>query len=702
MSLSTAWHRRQAAAEALKTAKENGELRTRVEVKVRDEKGRVLAGKWPDSKKLFLPGGGVEEGETLQQAAKREVAEETGWVVKNVKITKEPPTVVPGESITHWAEAKATGKKNSPLKGADEGKFLRNVRFHPEEKITTVKDKKGAGPPPKTAGLDDDEMALTAIGAGGLLTGAGLTGNAILNRLPDLTPEGRGNLDDFLNVARNARTREQAVDPEFLANYAVAGNRVAGQPITPDGSLGADVIKQIRNAPGVRLVQGMTPMTAEHYRQFSLGLPETVTHMVNETFPGADFVEAGRPQHIMNALLEQRPELRNDPQNLARVFFESDVLTDDQRAVLTEEFRKKSDRYTRGIGPLTSVADAKPWLKPMARGTAALGGAAALGGLGYMAYKNASFGDDVREALGIDSKRDQAALHAALGATLFPVAGGAAGALKGGPAGGVGGVAGAATGAGIGAGLGAAALGIPLAAMANVSGYRPGVWGALGAIGGGALGAGLGNVTGAYHGAHTGTDKFGAWFSSDRDPNEAAARAAGTVAATGTAGGLLGGGIGLTDALLTPLRPTQLDAGEAVLRAVGDIPATAAEAAGEEAASPGAVRRFGRRIAEVPSLIGPRLARGAAVGAIGGAALGSILDGTDTPQFSMGNLIASSGGLTGAGIGAYPLLRYLADTPVAERTVARALPRSLGALAGTALGAAGGSWLGQKWHNDIG
>lgn len=61
----------------------NGKRRRyRVDVLVFDEAGHILASSNDKNKlrKISLPGGGIDEGESVIQAAAREMAEESGWV----------------------------------------------------------------------------------------------------------------------------------------------------------------------------------------------------------------------------------------------------------------------------------------------------------------------------------------------------------------------------------------------------------------------------------------------------------------------------------------------------------------------------------------------------------------------------------------------------------------------------------------------
>lgn len=65
------------------TAQASGVLvKPGVGVIVRDAQGRILLERRSDNGRFGLPGGGVDPGETWEQAAVREVLEETGLVVR--------------------------------------------------------------------------------------------------------------------------------------------------------------------------------------------------------------------------------------------------------------------------------------------------------------------------------------------------------------------------------------------------------------------------------------------------------------------------------------------------------------------------------------------------------------------------------------------------------------------------------------------
>jgi len=67
---------------APRTADVNTQVRMGVGVIVRDSSGRILLEKRSDCGVWGLPGGRIEPGESIRQAAVREVKEETGLMVK--------------------------------------------------------------------------------------------------------------------------------------------------------------------------------------------------------------------------------------------------------------------------------------------------------------------------------------------------------------------------------------------------------------------------------------------------------------------------------------------------------------------------------------------------------------------------------------------------------------------------------------------
>jgi len=88
-------------------------LRRRVEVFVSDGKGKILAGKSPEGGFMF-PGGGIDKGETINQAADRETKEEVGLSIKNVKgIGVSPEVTLWTKRLQDWMNEKGRTHEGS-------------------------------------------------------------------------------------------------------------------------------------------------------------------------------------------------------------------------------------------------------------------------------------------------------------------------------------------------------------------------------------------------------------------------------------------------------------------------------------------------------------------------------------------------------------------------------------------------------------
>jgi len=84
-------------AAAMEKNRSQNQYRHRVENIVLDKKNQKVLIEKHDNKKniLFFPGGGIDHGESTQQAATREVAEETGKKVKNAKRLNKSQVIMP-------------------------------------------------------------------------------------------------------------------------------------------------------------------------------------------------------------------------------------------------------------------------------------------------------------------------------------------------------------------------------------------------------------------------------------------------------------------------------------------------------------------------------------------------------------------------------------------------------------------------------
>ncbi|KID32096.1 NUDIX domain-containing protein [Prauserella rugosa] len=86
-----------------------------VGVVVRDEQRRVLLGlraKHGEPVVWCLPGGAVDPGESFEQAAVRELAEETGLTAKSAEVVG--LVLAPGEDVTATAVAVADATRGEP------------------------------------------------------------------------------------------------------------------------------------------------------------------------------------------------------------------------------------------------------------------------------------------------------------------------------------------------------------------------------------------------------------------------------------------------------------------------------------------------------------------------------------------------------------------------------------------------------------
>lgn len=102
-----------------------GELRQAVRIVLFDESKKIALGYYPPKDKhpegeYNLPGGGVDEGESIGQALQREALEETGCCIKNIEelgIIKESQV---GKEIKHYQDtycfiADLKGSKMTPI-----------------------------------------------------------------------------------------------------------------------------------------------------------------------------------------------------------------------------------------------------------------------------------------------------------------------------------------------------------------------------------------------------------------------------------------------------------------------------------------------------------------------------------------------------------------------------------------------------------
>ena len=96
--------------------KDNRTWRKRVEVYIRKE-NKIVVGMHKRFKIILPPGGGIDKGETLNQAAKRECLEEVGIKIKNIK------KIAEYKSLNNWTQKQIDDneelqRKNKLYKGA--------------------------------------------------------------------------------------------------------------------------------------------------------------------------------------------------------------------------------------------------------------------------------------------------------------------------------------------------------------------------------------------------------------------------------------------------------------------------------------------------------------------------------------------------------------------------------------------------------
>lgn len=111
--------------------------RDRVEVLIQDDNNQILLGKDKQWNTWTLPGGGIDPGEDIVEAAKREAAEEVGINIKPIKILngqtvkstgwRKPNDKIIGD-ITHFVLAKPVDNKKTENFGS-EGDALKDIGF---------------------------------------------------------------------------------------------------------------------------------------------------------------------------------------------------------------------------------------------------------------------------------------------------------------------------------------------------------------------------------------------------------------------------------------------------------------------------------------------------------------------------------------------------------------------------------------------
>jgi hypothetical protein len=134
----------------------NEELRRRVSVLVEDAQGRLLVDDLPGD--VEFPGGGIEPGESVDEAAIREVMEEAGIRPSSVEAFGQWPTVADGQK-TYWRKATGGNSDTSRL-GADND-AMDNVQYMPKANVNAELAAPG-GDPDVT---EDEQLAMDKVSA---------------------------------------------------------------------------------------------------------------------------------------------------------------------------------------------------------------------------------------------------------------------------------------------------------------------------------------------------------------------------------------------------------------------------------------------------------------------------------------------------------------------------------------------------------
>lgn len=120
----------------------NPRVRTGARGIVQREDGKIAVFNKKNKNEYKLPGGGVDEGEDLEEAFKREVLEETGCIISNIKfigITEELKSLDNFKQISYVYFGKVkeqTNKLNLTQKEIDEGGEL--IWLTPEEALDKI------------------------------------------------------------------------------------------------------------------------------------------------------------------------------------------------------------------------------------------------------------------------------------------------------------------------------------------------------------------------------------------------------------------------------------------------------------------------------------------------------------------------------------------------------------------------------------
>ena len=233
------------------------QYRRKVELFIHDGKGNILASKTPDGGYRF-PGGGVDPGESINAAAKREALEEVAWAVKTPRaVPKHKPETVTWDDAqrklwghkgrSHFAGTKTyrrvaeADKKDKTLYGADDDTL--KVTFEPISAVLKAVEKTTKMPKSEfTPYHHDKAQALRALQQSyGAMRGK--TARHAHDRLTERTSLPRQTID-LLEKALKAKPRA-TMPKEFHVPLLQGGNVRGYAAIKRFGVNGAPTISTV-------------------------------------------------------------------------------------------------------------------------------------------------------------------------------------------------------------------------------------------------------------------------------------------------------------------------------------------------------------------------------------------------------------------------------------------------------------------------
>ena len=120
------------------------ELRVAVKILVFDNENKIaLIGR--SNKYFLLPGGGVEAGESLEEACRREIKEEVGCEIEEIKeigVTEEFRAKIMCQQETHFFTAKLVSEKGLPESKQEDEQGLEIIWLDLDEAIELLEEEK--------------------------------------------------------------------------------------------------------------------------------------------------------------------------------------------------------------------------------------------------------------------------------------------------------------------------------------------------------------------------------------------------------------------------------------------------------------------------------------------------------------------------------------------------------------------------------